>query len=467
MRCQRIGAIVPPPRRRTVLMAILSTLVLSGCNDDDTARRGVSVKTVEAPAIGERVNRAMKGDRLSGSPPLARFYRALSDLQTELRVEPLTILHLGDSHIAADRFSGDLRAMFQARFSDAGRGMMMPGFPFPYYKARGVFFGRKGKWQAANSFANDPGPYGLTGVRLTSRAKGAELSLTSEEGAFEWAEVAFLAGPNGGMAKIIFGDGEQSISTDAPWTQIKRVRIQRKGRKLTVTATGDQAISVLSWSVGRNRPGIRYVNFGIPGANADTPSRWDDALVRDGLAALNPDLIILGYGTNEGFHDGLDPQAYQGRVAALLGRLRDGAPQADFLILGPPDALRFPRFARARNKDAAASAPCRALSAVEVQNYARLKNEKSPQLARWHAPPKLAVVRSALKRVAQRHGAHFWDWSSVMGAPCGIHAWARAEPPLAASDRVHLRSSGAKRSAEMLFKELMSGYEAHVRLASR
>ncbi len=489
MRCQPTGAIVPSPRRGSLIFILLATFALSGCEDEEGARRGAASVDADAPAIANRINRASKGDRLKGvsaaltpapdskqkpgqrlipgyNAPLSGFYAALSDLQSGARVEPLTILHLGDSHIAADGFSGDLRASFQARFGDAGRGMMMPGFVFPYYKARGVTFARNGKWQAANSFKNDPGPYGLTGVRLSSRSKGAELTLTSDGGVFEWAEVAFLAGPGGGEAKVTFGDGKQSISTHAPNSQIKRVRIRRKGRKVTVTAMSKKTVSLLSWSVGHNRPGIRYVNFGIPGANAGTPSRWDDTLLRDGLAALKPDLIILGYGTNEGFHDGLEEEAYQNQVVALLERLKGGAPNASFLILGPPDSLRFPRFARGKNKKAGLNAPCRALSAAEVQDYARLKKANSKQLARWHAPPNLAVVRASLKSVAEKNGAHFWDWSSVMGSPCGIHAWAKATPPLAASDRVHLRSGGAKRSAEKLFDELMSGYEAHVQLVS-
>jgi lysophospholipase L1-like esterase len=107
------------------------------------------------------------------------------------------------------------------------------------------------------------------------------------------------------------------------------------------------------------------------------------------------------------------------------------------------------------------------MSGSELQRYAKLKSTRSTKLALWHAPPKLAVVRERLSQVAIKQGAHFWDWSKVMNGPCGIHAWVKAEPPLAASDHVHLRSAGAKRSAAALFKEVMAGYEAHVRLASR
>lgn len=46
---------------------------------------------------------------------------------------------------------------------------------------------------------------------------------------------------------------------------------------------------------------LRYVSFGLPGATARVMTRWNKSLVRDELKALMPDLIVLGYGTNEGF----------------------------------------------------------------------------------------------------------------------------------------------------------------------
>ncbi len=476
------------PRGAWILTAMTS-LLLAGCFEDESDKRQVAGAPANFPSIKDQIDRSMKGDRLMATKapvrrslaearaaaldsirqgaPLASFYRALAGLQSGLRQEPVTILHLGDSHIASDSFSGDLRALFQARFGDAGRGMMMPGFPFPYYKARGVSFSRKGKWSAANSLNKDVGAYGLSGVRLSASAKGARLALTSRKGAFEWAEVALLTQPKGGEVEVTFGGARRSISTASPENSIKRVRIERKGRELEVTTKDKGRVSILSWSVGQNRPGLRYINFGIPGATADTPRRWAKSLVADGLAHLKPSLIVLGYGTNEGFNDKLNPQAYEARVTALVSRLKKHAPQASILILGPPDGARFPRFARAANKGAAAAAPCRALGEHELQRYAKLKSARSKQLALWHAPPKLAVVRERLSSVAETHGAHFWDWSQVMNGPCGIHAWSKAEPPLAASDHVHLRSAGAKRSATALFEEVMSGYDAHVRLASR
>ncbi|MGD9868178.1 MAG: hypothetical protein AB7U38_09305, partial [Hyphomicrobiales bacterium] len=182
--------------------------------------------------------------------PLAGFYRGLKEVDAGARTRPVTILHLGDSHIASDRFSGDLRALFQTRFGNAGRGMMMPGFPFPYYHAQGVKFAKQGAWTASNSFRNDSGPYGVTGVRLTTRQAGAWISLTSVDGPFEWAEATFLTGPGMGGARLSVDSVSESASMDSKQEGLRRLRIEHKGTELAVTSRGEGPISVLSWAVG-------------------------------------------------------------------------------------------------------------------------------------------------------------------------------------------------------------------------
>jgi hypothetical protein len=399
---------------------------------------------------------------------LSNFYAALRSLDEGSRSDPVTVVHLGDSHIASDRFTGDIRELLQKRFGDAGRGMMMPGFPFGYYRARGVKFSKSAGWTAQNSLHKGNGPYGLSGVKLTTRQRDARLSLTSHDGAFEWADVAFLTGPNQGSAEIAVDNTTKRVWTKSSESGVLFERIPVKGTKLEVRAAGDGAVTVLSWAVGAGRPGVRYVNFGIPSATADITRKWDNSLVAADLARLDPELIVLGYGTNEGFNDGLDDRAYERRFSKLIDRLRQMAPKADFLVIGPPDGARFPRALRGRLKNASlAGHGCRALGGDERSGYSKLIRSSDRRLARWHPPPKLDAVRQALKRSASISGAHFWDWSSVMGGPCGIHQWAQADPKLAASDHVHITGAGSRRSAEVLYTELMAGFTAHKMVAQR
>ena len=45
---------------------------------------------------------------------LARFHADLRELASGKRKQPITILHIGDDHVAADRLTGELRRLFQS-----------------------------------------------------------------------------------------------------------------------------------------------------------------------------------------------------------------------------------------------------------------------------------------------------------------------------------------------------------------
>ncbi|MEG6507540.1 GDSL-type esterase/lipase family protein [Methyloligella sp. 2.7D] len=433
-------------------------LLVDGPGDEASFWQGEDGEQVDVSGLQppEQVSSKAKRKRVPAKPD-GSFYGDLRALETAPSGagQAVSVLHLGDSHIAADRMTGTLRDLLQARFGNAGRGLVMPGFPFPYYKARGVSFEKSGDWTALNSL-NEDGVYGVTGVSLTASKPDAKLTLTAEK-PFASASVELLTGPGQGSAIVTQGDSRQSIATGSESRGIKRVAL-KGGSSFSIAPAGDGPVTVLGLSTESGAPGLRYVNLGIPGASALTTRRWDKALVRDDIAALSPQLIVLGYGTNEGFQDGLDLDAYEATYRDLLATIRQAAPKATILILGPLDGARMPGYAK---YDGALEAPCRPLSSAELQNYQSYVSDKSDALARWFPPPKLAGVRARLKTIAEETGAEYLDLSAPMGGPCGIHRWALAEPRLALPDHVHLSDLGSEKVGQAVFDTLMAGYETY------
>ncbi len=390
---------------------------------------------------------------------LSRFYSALAKLEKERDNQTVTILHIGDSHIAADRFSGSLREQFQSRFGDAGRGMLMPGL----YLAREVKFDRGGKWKVALSTAQADGPFGITGAKLTADKRDAWLRLTTKDKPFSWCEITLDSGPDNGTVMIGLDGDVKEASTRDPDRGWRSLRLDQGARELMLRPKGDGAVTIHSITIGKNEPGVRYVNLGLPGATALTPLDWDAQYLESDLKRLSPDLIIVSYGTNESLADDIDLNDYETKASIAIARLRRLAPQASLLVIGPPDIALMPKYAARSGR---ASDVCSALSAAERADYYKRVEAGDPRLARWHPPVNLAAVRATLRRLAAAHNALFWDWSKLMGGPCGIHAWVYSDPPLAAKDHVHLTEEGSKRSARLLFQELMSDYDAVGRTAA-
>lgn len=384
----------------------------------------------------------------SFSEPLAPLFAALLALERGQRNEPVVIVQLGDSHTAGDRFSGHLRALFQQRFGASGRGSLPPGVPFEYYRPQLVAADMTGGWAIANSFREGtPGPFGLSGFRVSASDPRDRMTLRSTEIAgFDVAAIEYLRQPGGGRFAVRV-DGrlvsEQPTAADTAEAAWLDVPIAAASRGMSVTPLGDGPVEFLAWMVERQRPGIIYDSHGVVGATIDILGAWDPATVAGELRRRDPAMIVVAYGTNEGFHDRLEPEAYEAAFASRLAALRQAAPRAAVLVVGPPDANRLqPGCAAAPPGCVPPDAPGR-------------------DQCRWHTPPNLAMVRETQRRVAVSLGAEFWDWSKVMGGVCGTHRWATAEPPLAYPDRVHLRDEGHRLSAERLFAQLVEQYAAY------
>lgn len=64
-------------------------------------------------------------NQISNLSGLKHFYHQLGELEAG-RIHQVRILHVGDSHIQADFWSGWMRALLQRRFGQAGRGLIFP-----------------------------------------------------------------------------------------------------------------------------------------------------------------------------------------------------------------------------------------------------------------------------------------------------------------------------------------------------
>ena len=65
---------------------------------------------------------------------LVPFLLRLSQFESGQSTGLLRVLHFGDSHTAADEWTGMIRHLLQSRFGDGGTGFLLPGRPFLGYR---------------------------------------------------------------------------------------------------------------------------------------------------------------------------------------------------------------------------------------------------------------------------------------------------------------------------------------------
>ncbi len=199
---------------------------------------------------------------------------------------------------------------------------------------------------------------------------------------------------------------------------------------------------MLAWTVERRHPGIIYENHGTIGATVALLTKLNPSAVAVELAERRPALLVIAFGTNEGFDDGLDLAQYAARYRTAIAALRQHSRGAAVLIVGSPDGNRLAKDCAGQPN---AGNACQAGAVASA--------------CAWSEPRHLAPVRELQRRIAAREGWAFWDWSAEMGGACSIHDWQGQDPPLAMADHVHLNKAGYGVTADALFAELMHAYD--------
>ncbi len=398
---------------------------------------------------------------LEGAAALKPFFAALAELKSGRRAAPVQILQIGDSHTAADIIASTVRARLQARFGEAGRGLLPPGDPFVGYAPRQIEVTQSGGWKLQPSFPYAGGAFGLSGWRLTSQRPGASISLQADpEARFDKAVVCAMAGPGAGALRVSAGRTSARVSFEAagPAPACKTVPLRGLHDRLELDAEGGP-VTLFSIGAVREKGGVGLSNLGVSGTELSDFAGRDDRVLKAELQALSPQLIILAFGTNEGFRKTLDGPGYEAMAETQIRRLKSLAPGAAILVMGPPDADTVrPDIPEDGIHDVGFA--CAPLSDKELADYADLVAGRNPSLARWYPPPALAVVRAALRRAAAAQGAAFWDWSARMGGACSAHRLSRPDVGLVRGDHVHFTSDGGDMIGNMLSDDLLGAYDA-------
>jgi lysophospholipase L1-like esterase len=356
-------------------------------------------------------------------------FEALARAEARSDTAPVHILQIGDSHTAGDRITGKLRAALQARFGDGGRGVLPPGVPYDGYAPLQVEVAAEGWTTTLAPLAGNAGyvraGVGLTGVQALTVQSGSALTVRRDAVSPGRVQIG-LCGEGPGRLEVIADDARWTVTFGE--ARCVALDADRSLRQLELRAL-DDVLTLYDVRLTNRSPGVELSNLGVVGATLRDLAARDQQVVARELAAWRPALIVLAFGTNEGFDDNLDPRVWEALLRGQIVRLRRLAPAASLMILGAPDALRN-----------------------GVMNGCSADGRRAP-------PPSLAVVRDVQRRVAADMGVAFWDWHGRMGGDCSADRLATRGEPFMLRDRVHFSSAGADWIGGALHADLMAAYD--------
>ncbi len=415
-----------------------------------------------AAAVAEQPCRAA----LCQADELAPWFRKLVDRR------PVHILQIGDSHTAGDAITGGWRDLLQAQYGSGGRGVLPPGRPYRGYVANGVTVTMSPGWQVKSTFGADSAspkpPIGLASYNLTAQTEGASIGLAADASeAFDRFTICALAEPGAGKLSIQIGftTDEFNLSSFAVRPECKTIDTPEPQLAAQVTATGGP-VTITSWGSFRKDRGVTLSNVGVVGSQFVHFGRTDDSVVSEELRAYRPDLIVIAFGTNEGFSPRVQPAEYDIVLRSQIARIRRLAGNVPILMLGAPDAGT--RNTALSSNGPGAPIDCnekpqsiddimvalRSSEAAGEGTQTPVQPSVDPASRPLFVPPGLDAVREVQRRVAADLHIAFWDWQARMGGACSAPRFVRAVPPLMRGDFVHFTKAGGWEIARMLQADL-------------
>lgn len=398
-------------RRLHGIALLLSIILLSSCSP--TAQvQATPAKGVNKPGVASKKILPVPGS----DPNLALLARKFSTADRT----PINIVQLGDSHTAADLFSGEMRRLLQAQYGDGGIGFVA-ATPVPGTRYEQVILtAAKRQWSLVSARNQQSTQFPLGGYLSLPQSPGAKVQIAQREPNRQQYRVSALY-----QATV-----NSTLKAQSSLTQASRMLAATGGQwrfsppfnnlsmPLELSVANTQGLALGGWNIlGQKSAGVIYSSLGINGARLDVLDKWQPGWV-DTLKALRPDLVVLAYGTNEAFDDDLELDKYRAQFQDKITQLRKTLPKAVILLVGPPDSIK-----RRGAGSCAAAQPQPLRQVIQIQ-----------------------------KDLAQRNRTLFWDWQAFMGGDCAISQWQAKE--LARNDLVHLTADGYRKSADGLYRFL-------------
>lgn len=360
---------------------------------------------------------------------LDAFYARLARTKKKEAGAVTRILHYGDSVLTSDYVSGTMRRKMQADFGDSGHGFILVAKPWDWYFHNDVTQGAGEGWTSSRITGpfNRDLMYGIGGVSFIGSAGTVAWYGTSPGQTYgkkvSRFDVYYMETPNGGDIELKADGRAEKFSTkgDAKASRVKSFAVPDGEAKLTLKVLSGSP-RLFGVALERDQPGVVYDALGANGGRGELLGAMNADHWKEQMDLRDPALVILHYGTNESEMGMPSQEGYEKTLRALVEKLKASAPKASVLVVAPLD-----------------------------------RAEKSASGA-LHTKPIIKKLVESQKKVAAETGVGFWNTYEAMGGEDSMAAWVKKG--LAGSDLTHPSPQGGEILGDLLYKALLSGFEA-------
>ncbi|WP_392552642.1 GDSL-type esterase/lipase family protein [Orbus wheelerorum] len=359
-----------------------------------------------------------------GDSNVKTFKNALNQLDKPNRtMHVVTITQFGDSHSAADFFTGELRTLLQAKYGDAGIGWVTPMYASGQYHSCVTWKSRN--WQLFSSRNTSDRDFPMGGYIAEPNKNNGYIEVIPKNIDTNNIWLAkLIIKPLKKLTKVKLLDAKQKVhqivfnqkNKIGQW-QVSPIKIDAP---FTISTNKGEAELGGIWLQRAQQSGVIVSMIGTNGAKQSIWQKWSPNWYPQ-LTITESNMVILEYGTNEAFDPLLDLTEYRKNLVENIKRIRETLPHAAVLLMSSPDTL---------------------LRTVQSDNLVDRR------------PANYYQIRQIQQDVAKQEKTLYWDWQTAMGGEGIIEKWLLLD--LARPDLVHLTKQGYIESAKIFYQDLIA-----------
>lgn len=344
-----------------------------------------------------------------------RIYKKFSPM-IKLGKGQVRILHIGDSHLQADFFSGRVRANFQSIFLglQGARGMICPymkGCPDSYKITYGT------QWQHYNILSKEQSTIFANTVYTTEKNASIRIAVNHRNPIkYDFDKVRIYHSPLKPQERIdIDYPSYKKVSVEDGYT-VFTLNGYTDTINISVNKTSNDTLFIHGFYFDNEDAGVVY---NVTGVNSAEARHYLKIKSDENLKTLGLDLIIISLGTND-CYEASGVESFASNLTEFVVKIREQIPDVAILLTTPSDCW----------------------------------------YKRKHVNKRMKEARNIIKEVAKQNNCAVWDWYEVMGGEGASSKW--VDRQLMQKDRVHLTLNGYYLQGDLLFNALWSEVEKKI-----
>lgn len=337
---------------------------------------------------------------------------------------PVTIVHIGDSHLQADMGTAVTRERLGAAFDHLrGRGLIIP------FKLAGTNQPVDYKITSSGNFLQSrllklpwPTKMGFTGIGIQPNTTRFNLNVETKE-MFD-ALTIYYSGDSLEVESIFSGIDTVPFAAEGVYKGI-RISLPERFNQVDINLKAQAGTAIHGINCSLTDTGLAYHVIGNNGATFGTYSMIGN-VGNDISEMFEPDLVILSLGTNEAFNK-ITAADFRRTVDALVKEIRLSNPDARLLLVTPQECHRKSTIRRRRRRR-------RATTTFQVNNNVK-------------------HMRDVIVAYGKDNGIPVYDWYKVAGGDGSSHKWIADR--YINTDHIHLTMAGYRLQGNLFTDALL------------